>query len=219
MEIFERKGLFITFEGIDGSGKSTQAKILYDRLLASGLDVIKTREPGGTITAEEIRNIILANGLSIDDLTEAYLFAASRSAHVNEKIIPALRQGQIIVCDRFIDSSLAYQGVMRGLGIETVYKINQLALRGILPDLTFCLTLSEEEYLRRFATKKNLDRIELELNALENFYLLKKAYIEISQMFPERFIDINADEPYEEVAKKILAITYEKGFNKAYIKK
>ena len=134
------RGYFITFEGPDGAGKTTQIDLLRKYLLDKGLDVVVTREPGGTPISEAIRGIILDTDHSeMDPITEMYLYAASRAQHVGQLIAPALRQGKIVLCDRFVDSSIAYQGAGRGLGMKMVEEINRAALQGIMPDITLFL--------------------------------------------------------------------------------
>ena len=136
------KGFFITFEGPDGSGKTTISTKVQQKLVEMGYDAIYTREPGGIEIAEQIRNVILdPKNTAMDPKTEALLYAASRRQHLVEKVIPALEKGQIIICDRFIDSSLAYQGYARHLGIDEVYAINEFAIEGHFPDTTIFLNL------------------------------------------------------------------------------
>ena len=139
------KGLFITFEGNDGSGKTTISKLAYEKLKAMGYPVLYTREPGGIDIAEQIRSIILdpAN-TAMDERCEALLYAASRRQHLIEKVLPALKEGKIVLCDRFVDSSLVYQGIARGIGVEEVFAINQFAIEGHLPDATVFLSVDFE---------------------------------------------------------------------------
>ena len=130
-----KKGVFITFEGNDGAGKTTVCKVIYKKLLEQGYDVIYTREPGGSQIAEKIRDILLnTHNQSMDPRTEALLYAASRRQHLVEKILPALEKKQIVLCDRFIDSSLAYQGYARKIGMSSIWSINQFAIDGHMPD-------------------------------------------------------------------------------------
>ena len=144
------KGLFITFEGNDGSGKTTISKKVYEALLEKNYPVIYTREPGGIEIAEKIRTIILdPNHTAMDARCEALLYAASRRQHLIEKVLPALETGKIVLCDRFIDSSLAYQGIGRGIGIDEVLKINQFAIESYMPDATFFLRVSLETGMQR----------------------------------------------------------------------
>ena len=150
------RGKFITIEGTDGSGKSTQIGLLMDYLNKKGVDVLFTREPGGTPIGEKIREIILdVNNREMAPETEALLYAASRSQHVREKIIPAVEAGKIVICDRFVDSSLAYQGAARGMGMETIMEMNRAALWGIMPDLTVFFDLSPEKGILRKEKRKD----------------------------------------------------------------
>ncbi len=149
------KGIFITLEGPDGSGKSTIMKMVADHLRKKNLDILWTREPGGTPIGERIRDIILDdNNQDMAFETEALLYAASRGQHVHEKILPALEKGQIVLCERFILSSLAYQGVGRGLGIERVKAINDFAIKGLRPDLTLFFHVDPATTLQRKTSKK-----------------------------------------------------------------
>ena len=164
------KGYFITFEGPDGSGKTTISTEVQKRLTAAGYDAIYTREPGGIDIAEQIRRVILdPKNVNMDAKTEALLYAASRRQHLIEKVLPALEKGQIVICDRFIDSSLAYQGYARGLGIEEVFRINEFAIEGHFPDATVYLNLAYEEGLKRIETRAFKDRLDLETT---NFHKL-----------------------------------------------
>ena len=157
------RGKFITIEGTDGSGKSTQIGLLMDYLNKKGVDVLFTREPGGTPIGEKIREIILdVNNREMAPETEALLYAASRSQHVREKIIPAVEEGKIVVCDRFVDSSLAYQGTARRMGMETIMEMNRAALGGVMPDLTVFFDLSPEKGILRKKNERALDRLEEE---------------------------------------------------------
>ena len=155
------KGFFITFEGIDGSGKSTQIDLLNKWLLEQGCEVITTREPGGTNIGEKIREIILdPSHEEMDDITEAYLYASSRAQLVREVILPSVASGKIVICDRFLDSSIAYQGYGREMGNQ-VKLINSVAVESCIPDLTFYLRVEPDDGQERINDRK-LDRIELE---------------------------------------------------------
>lgn len=157
--------MFITFEGPDGSGKSTIIQKVYNYLIENNYDVIKTREPGGSPIAEKIRNLILdTENTSMGYRTEALLYAASRAQHVEETILPALNENKIVLCDRFLISSLAYQGVGRGLGIENVRNINEFAINGIFPDFVLFFDVDPITTLKRKSSLDTADRLEKEGN-------------------------------------------------------
>jgi len=191
-----KKGLFISLEGPDGSGKSTQLQLLNAFLNKEGYDVVVTREPGGTPIGEKIRGILLdKDHAEMSGATEMFLYAASRAQHVSEMIKPALDQGKIVICDRFIDSSIAYQGFGRKLG-EPVKIINEFAVNRCMPDITFLLKLSPEAGAFRIKTK-NKDRLECELT---DFYKeVSKGYDELEKMYPGRVVGIDAAESIEGV--------------------
>ncbi len=157
--------MFITFEGPDGSGKSTIIQKVYDYLIENNYDVIKTREPGGSPIAEKIRNLILdTENTEMGYRTEALLYAASRAQHVEETILPALKENKIVLCDRFLISSLAYQGVGRDLGIENVRKINEFAINGVFPDFVLFFDVDPITTLKRKSSLDTADRLEKEGN-------------------------------------------------------
>ena len=157
------RGWFITFEGPDGSGKTTISNNVYQQLKTEGFDVIYTREPGGIEIAEKIRDIILdPKNTAMDKKTEALLYAASRRQHLVEKILPALKENKIVICDRFVDSSLAYQGVGREIGIKEVLSINEFAIEGTYPDLTIFLDIDPLKGLSRIADRHYRDRLDRE---------------------------------------------------------
>ena len=192
--------MFITFEGPDGSGKSTVIKEVYLRLVNDGFDIILTREPGGTPIAEKIRDIILDNSnKALDARTEALLYAASRRQHLVEKIWPALKEGKIVLCDRFLDSSLAYQGGGRSLGIENVLNINLFATENTYPDVTLFFDVSPEIGLARVSKDKKrvADRLD---NENENFHdKVYESFKKIITKDPKRFIIVDASKPLNEV--------------------
>lgn len=199
------KGLFISVEGTDGAGKSTQIDLLLEYLKAKGVDVIYTREPGGTYISEKIRNIILdTDNEGMTGECEALLYAASRAQHVREKIVPALNEGKMVICDRYVDSSIVYQGVARGLGIDEVKAINDFAIGGVMPDLTLFFDLTVEESVKRKKNMGSLDRIEK-----ESFDFHKKiydGYVALAESDPERIKRIDASKPVEEVHAQVLKV-------------
>lgn len=199
------RGKFITIEGTDGSGKSTQIELLMDYLRKKGADVIFTREPGGTQISEKIREIILdVNNSEMTGITEALLYAAARSQHVEEKIIPALEAGKIIVCDRFVDSSIAYQGAARGLGAEKIMGINEAAIHGIMPDMTLFFDLSPEKGILRKKNERALDRLEKEkMDFHEKVY---EGYKNLCKKYPERIKPIDADRSIDEVHSEVIEV-------------
>ena len=163
--------MFITFEGGEGAGKSTAIKRIVEKLTSEGYEIVLTREPGGTPIAEEIRNVILdKKNTAMDPRTEALLYAASRRQHLVEKVIPALKEGKLVLCDRFLDSSLAYQGGARGIGIDTVYNMSLFATEGMLPDLTILFDIKPEEGLARIAanSQREVNRLDVEKLTFHN---------------------------------------------------
>lgn len=194
--------MFITFEGPDGSGKSTIIKKVYERLINDGFDIVLTREPGGTPIAEKIRDIILDNSnVALDARTEALLYAASRRQHLVEKIRPALKEGKIVLCDRFLDSSLAYQGGGRNLGVQNVLNINLFATENTYPDLTLFFDIDPELGLKRVSQDKKrvADRLD---NENENFHeKVYSTFKEIVNTNSQRIITIDASKSIEEVTE------------------
>lgn len=195
------RGLFITLEGPDGSGKSTIIKLLGDYLKDKGIEFIMTREPGGTLIGEEIRNIVLdEKNTQMGFETEALLYAAARGQHVHEKILPSLEAGKLVLCERFMLSSLAYQGVGRGLGIENVKAINDFAIRGVYPDLILFFHVDPELTLERKIGHLGGDRLEQEGNDFHrNVY---EGYMELLNMYPKNIKVIDATKSIEEVLKQ-----------------
>jgi dTMP kinase len=190
--------MFVTFEGLDGSGKSTQTKLLVERLEADGEDVVSTREPGGTALGERIRDLVL-HGDHVAPWAEALLYAAARAQHVEEVIRPALERGAAVVCDRYIDSSVAYQGVARGLGLERVLDLNLAAVGGLLPDRTFLLALDVAELPGRL--RREHDRLERESD--EFHALAGEGYRELAARFPERIVVLDGALPAEVIAEEV----------------
>lgn len=200
-----KKGWFITFEGPDGSGKTTVSTGVADKLRQLGYDVVYTREPGGIDIAEQIRSVILdPQNTAMDAKTEALLYAASRRQHLVEKVIPALNESKIVICDRFLDSSLAYQGVARGLGIDAVYTINEFAIDGVMPDITIYLDLDAEAGLKRIENRKNKDRLDQEEAAFH--YRVVEGYKQVAQRYQNRMVKIDALNPCEQVIDEAFKI-------------
>ena len=200
-------GYFITFEGGEGAGKTSILHSLATRLKDFGYDVVTTREPGGIDIAEKIRNIILnPSHTAMDGRTEALLYAAARRQHLVEKVFPALEQGKIVLCDRFIDSSLAYQGYARGLGIEEVFSINQFAIQNAMPDLTLFFDIEPQKGLERIAANEDRERNRLDLENIDFHEKVYEAYQLLVQRFPERIHVINADQTIEKVAEDSLSL-------------
>ena len=189
--------VFVSFEGADGSGKSTQAELLREALAAEGRDVVLTREPGGTELGEAVRDLVL-NGPVMGAWAEATLFAASRAEHVEEVIRPALERGADVVCDRYLDSSLAYQGIARELGIDAVLQLNLDVTGGLLPDVTFLLLLDPGVAVDRQVDPDRLEREGAELQAK-----VDAAYRALAERFPERIVTIDATGEPEGIAREI----------------
>ncbi len=190
--------MFVTFEGVDGSGKSTQAGLLGDWLQTEGRNVVATREPGGTPLGERVRELLL-DGEAMAPWSEAALFTAARAELVAHVIGPALAEGADVICDRYLDSSLAYQGVARGLGVERVLGFNVEAIRGILPDVTFLLLVDVDEARKRSAAAR--DRIEREGAAFLS--LVDNGYRQLAGLFPQRIVAIDAGGPVHDIAKEV----------------
>lgn len=203
--------MFITFEGPDGSGKSTVIKEIYQRLINEKYDILLTREPGGTPIAEKIRNVILDNeNTALDARAEALLYAASRRQHLVEKIWPALKEGKIVLCDRYLDSSLAYQGGGRDLGVENILNINLFATENTYPDLTLFFNVSPEVGLSRVSQDKKrvADRLD---NESSNFHdKVYETFIELTKKYKERIVVIDASLPLDEVIENTYKVLKEK---------
>ena len=211
------KGLFITIEGNDGSGKSTVIASLKEQLAKLNVEVIYTREPGGSYVAEKIREVILDNdNIAMDDRTEALLYAASRRQHLKETVFPALELGKLVVCDRFIDSSLAYQGVARGLGIDNIYEMNQFATEGFMPDLTIYLLVDPQVGIDRKSNQKELDRLEHE--KLEFHTKVYNGYLELAERFKNRVVIIDANCSVDEECSMVNEVVLKKEDYNEYIR-
>jgi dTMP kinase len=190
--------VFVTFEGVDGSGKSTQADLLRGWLQGEGREVVATREPGGTPLGERVRELLL-DGEAMSPWAEAALFTAARAELVDYVIGPALARGADVVSDRFLDSSLAYQGVARGLGVNSVLGFNVEAIRGILPDVTFLLLVDVDEARKRSAAAR--DRIEREGDAFLS--LVDNGYRQLAGLFPQRIVTIDGERPVYDIEKEV----------------
>ena len=201
---------FITFEGGEGSGKSTVMKDVATRLTKEGYKLVLTREPGGTPIAEEIRNVILdKDNTKMDPRTEALLYAASRRQHLVEKIWPALERGEIVLCDRYLDSSLAYQGGARGLGVDKVLSINMFATEGEYPDLTLLFDLEPEEGLKRIEKNKGREVNRLDLEKLEFHKKVRDNFHALAKKYSTRYVVIDASKSLNEVEDEVYKIIKE----------
>ena len=190
--------MFVTFEGLDGSGKTTQVELLRERLEAEGHEVVAVREPGGTELGEGIRTLLL-HGSHMTAWAEAALYAAARAELVDEVIAPALERGADVLCDRYVDSSLAYQGVARGLGVERVLELNLPGMRGLLPDRTFVLALAADESARRVGASP--DRLEREGVAFRQ--RVEDGYRELAERYPDRIVTLDGSLPPGQLADSI----------------
>ncbi|WP_323960260.1 dTMP kinase [Arthrobacter sp. JZ12] len=203
-------GFFIAFEGGDSAGKSTQAGRLARELESQGHTVVRTREPGGTEIGEKLRSLVLEHGHGhIDARTEALIFAASRAAHVHQVILPALERGDVVICDRYIDSSVAYQGVGRGLGAASVLDINLWAVEGLRPDLTVLLDVDPFEGRgRRTSTAEAEDRMESEPDSFHE--QIRAAFRERAASDPSQYLVLDASEPVDLLAAAIAGAVKER---------
>lgn len=198
-------GIFITFEGGEGSGKTTIASLVKDQLEKEGYNVVLTREPGGVTIAENIRDIIVdVNNTNMDPKTEALLYAASRRQHLVEKVLPALERGDIIICDRFVDSSMVYQGIGRHLGVDEVYQMNLFATENILPKRTIFFDIKPELGLQRVYSNKDREVNRLDLEKIDFHYDVYNGYLSLCDKFPERIVKVDASLSIEEVLSSVL---------------
>lgn len=194
--------MFVTIEGPEGSGKSSVTKEVVKLLEAQGEEVVLTREPGGTPIAEQIREVILDKAnTAMDPVTEALLYAAARRQHLVEKVWPLSKQGKIIISDRFLDSSLAYQGGARGLGIDYILSMNQFATDGYYPDLTLLFDVDPRIGLKRIAANKGREVNRLDLEKIEFHDSVRQTFLSLAKRFPERFVVLDASKPFEEVVQ------------------
>ncbi len=201
---------FITIEGGEGSGKTSVIIKLIDELNKRGYQTLSTREPGGSKIAEEIREVILnVENTNMDYMTEALLYAASRRQHLEEVVKPAIKEGKLVICDRYVDSSLAYQGHARGLGIDNVYEVNMYATGGFMPDLTIFIDVPPEVGLSRIKkNNRSVDRLDLEKMNFHN--LVHEGYLKVYERFPERIVRIDGNKPIDEVYEDLLKIIDQK---------
>ena len=190
--------MFVTFEGLDGSGKSTQAELLRARLEADGVDVVSTREPGGTELGERLRDLVLHGG-HVGAWAEALIYVAARAQLVDEVIRPALDRGASVICDRYLDSSVAYQGVARGLGLDRMLELNLAAIGGMVPDRTYLLDLDPRQVASRI--QRHHDRLEREGDDFRE--RAAAGYRELAHRFPERIVVLDATRPVDELAEEV----------------
>lgn len=194
--------MFVTIEGPEGSGKSSVTKEVVKLLEQEGYEVVLTREPGGTPIAEQIRNVILdKENTKMDGMTEALLYAASRRQHLVEKVWPLSKEGKIIISDRFLDSSLAYQGGARGLGIDKILALNQFATDGYYPELTLLFDLDPRIGLARIAANKGREVNRLDLEKIDFHDSVRNTFLELAKRFSDRYVVLDASKPFEEVVK------------------
>jgi dTMP kinase len=196
-------GTFITFEGPEGAGKTTIIHMVQQKLIQDGYTIVLTREPGGIRIAEQIREIILnPSNTEMDARTEALLYAAARRQHLVEKVIPELNKGNIVLCDRFIDSSLAYQGHARGIGVEDIFAINQFAIEQTMPQATLYFDIEPEVGLERINKGRRDEINRLDLESLDFHYKVRDGYLSLLSEFPERIYRIDANQSVEKVCEE-----------------
>jgi dTMP kinase len=192
--------MFISIEGPEGSGKTSVINAVVARLIKEGFPIVFTREPGGTPIAEAIRSVILdKKNTALDARAEALLYAASRRQHLVEKVWPSLKEGKIVLCDRFIDSSLAYQGGGRGLGVGAVLNINLFATEGVFPDLTLLFDIEPEVGLKRINASRKREVNRLDLEKLSFHQQVRSTFLSLAKNEPKRFVIIDASQPFEHV--------------------
>lgn len=203
--------MFITIEGPEGSGKSSVTKKVAEMLEKDGYEIVMTREPGGTPIAEQIRNVILDKAnTKMDGMTEALLYAASRRQHLVEKVWPLSKAGKIVISDRFLDSSLAYQGGARGLGIDKILSLNMYATDGYYPDLTLLFDVAPEIGLARIAANASREVNRLDLEKIEFHRQVRQTFLDLAKRFPDRFVIIDASQPYEKVIEDTYKVVKER---------
>ncbi len=204
------RGKFISFEGTEGSGKTSVIEEVKRHFEAKGYQVMATREPGGIRISEKIRDIILdVSHTEMDARTEALLFAASRRQHLVEKVLPALETGKIVLCDRFVDSSLVYQGMARNIGYDAVLAINQFAIENCFPDMTIFVDVRPEVGLKRVFDTPDREVNRLDLEKMNFHQKIYQAYLDLIERFPERVKRINGEQCIEDVSKDAIAVIEE----------
>lgn len=209
------KGISITFEGPEGSGKSLQIQEVSKYLTSQNIDHIITREPGGVEIAESIRRVILdTKNTNMCGRTEALLYAAARRQHLVEKVLPALEAGKVVIMDRFLDSSLAYQGHARGIGIEEVLTINKFAIGDYMPELTLLFDIRPEVGLSRIEANSEREVNRLDLEALDFHHKVREGYHKVRDMFPERIVTIDAEKSIPAVTADVIQVLKRKMINK-----
>ncbi|PEA52547.1 dTMP kinase [Bacillus pseudomycoides] len=205
------KGLFVTIEGPEGSGKSTLITKLLPYFEKKKQKVVATREPGGITISEEIRTILhKKEHTMMEARTEALLYAAARRQHLVEKVMPALEADYIVICDRFIDSSLAYQGYARGLGVDKVFEINRFATEDCMPDITIYLDIEPEVGLVRIRKDDNREVNRLDLESMEFHKRVREGYLQLVDRFADRIVVVNADQPMEVVVEEVTQLIEQK---------
>lgn len=203
----KRPGTFITFEGPDGSGKTTQMRIVAERLRDSGREVVETQEPGGTPIGLQIRAILLDSDNSrLCPVAEMLLYFAARAQNFDERILPGWERGAVVISDRFTDSTLAYQGGGRGLGAEVVMQLHNIACHGLQPDLTVCIDIDPETGLERTRTRGGATRDRMEEQAIEFHRRVREIYHDLARRFPERIKLVEGEGTQEEVAERVWRI-------------
>ena len=204
-------GLFITLEGGEGAGKTTIANAVIDKLSTIGIETLYTREPGGIKIAEKIREVILdRDHTEMDCRTEALLYAAARRQHLVEKVKPAMDEGRIVLCDRFVDSSIVYHGYARGIGMDEVREINQFAIEGFMPDLTIFFDIKPEIGLARIAANDSREVNRLDLEGLAFHELVYEGYKKQAKMNPERIVSVDATKSVETLTDEVCALILSK---------
>ena len=197
--------MFITLEGPEGSGKTTAVKEAVSKLQEMGYQIVQTREPGGTPISEQIRNVILDKAnTAMDPRTEALLYAASRRQHLVEKVWPAVKEGKIVICDRYLDSSLAYQGGARGLGVEEILNVNLFATENTWPDLTLLFDIDPQVGLARIASNADREVNRLDLEKLDFHNKVRATFLQLAKRYPDRYVIIDANQSKEKVASDTL---------------